>query len=192
VLSHQGDGNALPGAVSRSLSATAWTLACIGAGGACSPHVEGARNDVPYDAMPCDSGSCTPYDFGVDAPEAGRVCRGDVENVVFITCALPSCHGGSTIAPHIGNDGDWVGNVVGKPSSERPDMFLVAPGDPANSWLAHKIVGDQCASTDACVEGGCGDIMPGCGQPLTAVDRETIVEWIRQGADGSRTCVSGS
>jgi hypothetical protein len=70
-------------------------------------------------------------------------------------------------------------------------MVLVKPGDLAASWLAHKLVGDQCAFSDHCVRGDCGDEMPGFCQSLSARDIETILEWIRQGADASRACATG-
>jgi len=33
--------------------------------------------------------------------------------------------------------------------------------------------------------------MPGTGQPLSATDLNTVLEWIRQGADTDPTCGAG-
>jgi hypothetical protein len=70
-----------------------------------------------YDVAVCDTGVCAAYDFGLvdvgsDVSEtddavgtAPKVCRSDVESIVFASCSLPSCHGGRA-PPHIGADVD--------------------------------------------------------------------------------------
>jgi hypothetical protein len=124
-----------------------------------------------------------------------KVCRSDVEGFIFITCSLTSCHGrfpDGQSGLYIGPSGDWTQNVVNVKSKERPDMVRVKPGDLKNSWLAHKLVGDQCLFGTKCVDGDCGDQMPGTGQPLEPTDLNTFLEWIRQGADTTTDCSGGT
>jgi hypothetical protein len=59
-------------------------------------------------------------------------------------------------------------------------MDLVAPGDPDNSWVVHKIFGElggaMCSPTT-----GCGAEMP-FGTSLSTTDRATVVAWVLAGA----------
>ncbi len=65
-------------------------------------------------------------------------------------------------------------------------MPRVTPGDPARSFLMHKLDQDQNASGLAChAETGappCGDGMPGQGQRLPDATLELVRAWICQGA----------
>jgi hypothetical protein len=129
------------------------------------------------------------------ANDVPKVCRSDVETIFFLTCSLPSCHGrfpDGQSGLYIGTTGDWTQNVVNVTSKERKDLKRVVPGDPKNSWLAHKLVGDQCLFGSKCVDGDCGDQMPGTGQPLDPSDLNTVLEWIRQGADTTTDCSGGT
>jgi hypothetical protein len=129
------------------------------------------------------------------ASNAPKVCRSDVETIFFLTCSLPSCHGrfpDGQSGLYIGTTGDWTQNVVNVTSKERKDLKRVVPGDLKNSWLAHKLVGDQCLFGSKCVDGDCGDQMPGTGQPLDPSDLNTVLEWIRQGADTTADCSGGT
>jgi hypothetical protein len=62
--------------------------------------------------------------------------------------------------------------VVGRPSLEMPQLVLVAPMDPANSYLYRKITG----------AGITGDRMPQGGPYLTDAQIKLIRDWIRRGA----------
>jgi hypothetical protein len=62
--------------------------------------------------------------------------------------------------------------VVNKPSLEMPQLALVAPLDPANSYLYRKIAGS----------GITGDRMPQGGPFLTDAQIKLIRDWIRRGA----------
>ena len=72
-------------------------------------------------------------------------------------------------------------DIVGVPSRVLETMPLVTAGDPAKSFLMHKMDGDQCAFD--CGENSCGSLMPEDGsKPLPVLNRDTIRRWIAQGA----------
>lgn len=152
---------------------------------------------------PLESGvitSCAPFDAGPagdgGAPGEGgpSVLRAQVDTIVHFSCSIASCHGRSPGQGHLflpksqladagaGLYGDWYDQVVGVASQTNPSMQLVKPGDPAGSWLVHKVGGDQCYFKDACAMGNCGDRMPQANLALDPVDVATIVEWVREGA----------
>lgn len=83
-------------------------------------------------------------------------------------CGGEMCHGG------LGGASWPYAALVGQPSTECDDQrLLVAPGDPAHSYLVQKLTG----------EGMCtGERMPRLGPPLTAAQVQTIADWICQGA----------
>jgi hypothetical protein len=107
----------------------------------------------------------------------------DVQAILGRSCAVGGCHAsapgaGGLVLPQA--DAAWVDGVVGVRSQQNPSMDLVAPGDPARSWLVHKISGDLCGFTcDARL--GCGGPMP-FGPPLAEPERGVILKWIRDGA----------
>lgn len=79
-------------------------------------------------------------------------------------------------------------NLVGVASTIEPSMLRVKAGDPANSFLQHKIDGDACTLSD-CTSSDCQELMPQ-GQDLMAVtDRLTFRAWIAQGALADFTIV---
>lgn len=147
--------------------------------------------------------SCAPFDAGppgtlADGGPAGEgglpVLRAQVDTIVNFSCAIASCHGRSPGQGHLflpkrqaadagaGMNGDWYDQVVGVASLTNPSMQLVKPGDPAESWLVHKVGGDQCYFKAACVKGNCGDRMPQANLALDPADIATIVAWVREGA----------
>ena len=61
-------------------------------------------------------------------------------------------------------------------------MPYVTPGDPANSYLMHKLDGDLESLESKCAQSDCGQRMPK-GQPqLDQATRDAIRAWITQGA----------
>ncbi len=84
--------------------------------------------------------------------------------------------------------GQVLAGLVGRPSAEDPQMDLVAPGDPAHSFLMHKLDGDQCLYAMQCNAAN-NQIFLNCGvqQPyesgvLDLATRDAIRRWIAQGA----------
>jgi hypothetical protein len=81
--------------------------------------------------------------------------------------------------------------IVGVSSVEDPQMNIVTAGDPANSYLMHKVDGDQCTLAAQCnaptatyhsVYPNCGSSMPLGMSPLSVGTRDMIRAWIKQGA----------
>jgi hypothetical protein len=91
----------------------------------------------------------------------------------FAACdGQEGCHvsgaGGLTFPP-----GNELAFVVGVPSTERPDLARVKPGDPSASYVYLKV------SSDAAVEGG---RMPLGAETFDPRIPETIFAWIEAGA----------
>jgi hypothetical protein len=120
--------------------------------------------------------------FGAVAGAAAATAA-DVAPILARSCALGGCH---LVAPGAGGlvldvaAGTWPGAVVGVPSQQSPELALVAPGAPEDSWLARKLYGAFCAaSCDPAL--GCGGPMP-VGRALPEAERAIIVAWIAGGA----------
>lgn len=114
------------------------------------PHCDGSlpKAEAP-DARPgCDAGSPVSYQQDI-APIIGT-CTGEI------------CHGGWSYE-----------TVVGRPSRECCDQFLVSPGDPSKSYLLNKLEGKNICW---------GSRMPLDPSPLATASIQKIADWICQGA----------
>jgi hypothetical protein len=121
------------------------------------------------------------------------------------SCAVggTTCHGDSTgspaagkpyLAEPLGNDaglGDptmILMGIVGVKSVEDPMMDVIHAGDPTNSFLMHKMDGDQGTLSRQCVAMAsgttvlCGLSMPFGNLPLDCATRDAVRAWIKQGA----------
>src|SRR5213080_3367207 len=134
------------------------------------------------DGEECDAGGC-------DANEqCSEDCRcvaraptvsfgAEVQPIFNARCALPACHTGAF--PTQGLDlsaGRSYAAIVGRPSTERPDLKLVDPRATATSYLAWKISGAPAGQMIF------GSPMPLTGGPLSPAEQATIRTWIEQGA----------
>ena len=134
------------------------------------------------DGEECDAGGC-------DANEqCSEDCRcvaraptvsfgAEVQPIFNARCALPACHTGAF--PTQGLDlsaGRSYAAIVGRPSTERPELKLVDPRSTATSYLAWKISGAPAGQTIL------GSPMPLTGGPLSPAEQATIRTWIEQGA----------
>ena len=106
----------------------------------------------------------------------------DVFPIVKRACSFAACHGGRMQAPTLASAAAMRDALVGKPSTQLPAMPYVTAGDPENSYLLHKLDGDQCALAERCVGGSCKETMPKGGALLPESERDTIRRWIAQGA----------
>jgi hypothetical protein len=64
-------------------------------------------------------------------------------------------------------------------------MPYVRSGDPANSFLMHKMDGDACQFASQCgtmPAANCGESMPLSGCALSGSTRDKVRRWIAQGA----------
>ena len=151
---------------------------------ACVPFDAGPKMEVapPRDTLDEDA---TVED--VAPPDVGPiVTRAEVDDIIKLSCAFSSCHGskpgqGKLFLPAPGS-GNWVVEVVNKPSATHKTMKRVVPGDPGNSFLIHKMTNGLCAMNNDCVNGNCGERMPQANDPLAADDLKKFIEWVRQGA----------
>jgi hypothetical protein len=102
-----------------------------------------------------------------------------------------SCHNSATLSGSlflgtVGSPSDAssiYGGLVGKPGADLSQMNLVTAGDWTQSFLMHKLDGDQCGFAEACSVSNCGTLMPqGNTTPPPSEIRDTIRRWIQQGA----------
>jgi hypothetical protein len=151
----------------------------------------GCGTDPPSWAV--DSGACVAYAVPstTDLSMPPVSFATDVMPIFNRSCGSSRCHG-STSAPTgnvflgastaKGADATMVlANLVAKPSGEMGMMF-VAPGNPAASYVMHKLDGDQCALPMSCTGDGCTHSMPSDGSILAVDTRDIVRRWIYQGA----------
>jgi len=159
----------------------------------CSSNPSGAGADG-------SAGGCQAYatDASLTMPKASL--RADVLPVFQSTCSAQArpCHGDPIVTaegrPFLGlSDGGTdpaliLQQIVGVPSYEDPSMNLVTAGDPAQSYLMHKLDDDQCTLAPECMKGGspstdCGWFMPyRADAPLPFQVRDAVRRWIAQDA----------
>lgn len=97
-------------------------------------------------------------------------------NIFTPTCATSQCHDSTNPARNLDlSSGQAFGELVNVASTDNPDLFLVAPGQPDSSYLVWKIEGN------ANIE---GQRMPrGTGaSPLSTTNINVIRTWISDGA----------
>jgi hypothetical protein len=150
-------------------------------------------------------GGCPPYVSDADLSAPAVSFRSEIVPIFQSTCALggESCHGDpGVVADHrpflglVDGDGGAAASqevflgLVGVKSTEDLSMNLVAAGNPAASFLMHKLDGDQCTLIAECMTPGsfrpnCGVFMPYQAPTLLPVPiRDTVRRWIQQGASG--------
>lgn len=118
-----------------------------------------------------------------DASTARSFAR-DVVPIFTQSCASVSCHGNPTndLGFRLANSTpDAVYTELQRESTTAKGAKLVVPGDPSKSFLYAKVVGDQGDFTDMCAMPGCGETMPP-GSKIPSVQRDTIQQWIAEGA----------
>jgi hypothetical protein len=145
-------------------------------------------------ALACSSPAqktCSPYTPPANLDTKSVSFASDVVPIFVQSCAFSTCHG----AQSGNNQGVYLGTKSGTPdtgriytatvgvaSLELPSMPFVTKGDPANSYLMHKIDGDACTFAKQCVGGDCGSTMPEQSDLLPEESRLVIRRWITQGA----------
>lgn len=114
----------------------------------------------------------------VEANATATATADDVQPILSRSCALGGCHLNAPGAGSLVLDARWKAAMVGVPSKQNPATPLVAPGDPARSWLVAKLRRPFCGAS--CTQ-GCGGPMPP-GEPVSPAELATIVGWIASGA----------
>lgn len=121
------------------------------------------------------------YDGGQQAGAgAGRGATGTLEPTIesiqeqVFTPRCTSCHAGAAARNGLRLDDAQTSydNLVNVRATEYPVLFRVAPGNPDDSYLIHKLEGTQAV----------GDRMPLGQPPLSAETIAVIRDWITQGA----------
>ena len=166
-----------------------------------STHGDAACNEGGAGGGTCTS-STPPFVSCADLATPTVSYAADVQPVFNQSCGIAggTCHGDPNIdakttgqvflgLPDGGTSaGQVVALLVGQPSAEDPQMNLVTAGDPAHSFLMHKLDYDQCLYAAACnatmnaVFANCGIGQPYNSGILDLATRDTIRRWIAQGA----------
>jgi hypothetical protein len=154
---------------------------------------------------------CKSFDYATYIPDAQHQSfKTNVIPIFARACAFGPCHAPETNPMGKLYLGPNVNNVMGSPNSMPPfyppddatiakihdgivgakgvlpvTMLLVQAGSPKDSFLMHKIDGDQACVDIACntiATGKCGETMPQRSTPLEPADAGVIRDWIAQGA----------
>jgi hypothetical protein len=144
--------------------------------GGCQAYVPDADLTTPTVSLATDVMPLFQHSCGI----AGATCHGSPNDPMQGRPFLDYADGGADAAT-------VLSGIVGQPSTEDPQMVLVKAGDPANSFMMHKLDGDQCTLASACAKGqsqypDCGQPMPYSSQALEQSQLDTIRRWIAQGA----------
>ncbi len=110
--------------------------------------------------------------FDVSALKAQNLeeLQEQVASIFSQSCALVGCHAGSDAQMGMSLEREsFVGHTVDEPSMERPDLRIIAPGNPDSSYLVMKVKGH---------EDIVGAPMPFTGERLSELEVETIEKWI--------------
>jgi hypothetical protein len=97
----------------------------------------------------------------------------DVQPILTANCV--PCHGNAVARAGLNMESGAFGNLVNHPATELASMFRITPGDPAHSYLIHKINGTQASV------GGSGARMP-LGGSLFPNEIQIITKWVQDGA----------
>ncbi len=118
--------------------------------------------------------------------DAGPPTWASVQGILQRGCVFSSCHGGPSAYPSLGEAVDYNA-LVGVTSREVPSLRLVAPGDPAQSWLMIKLDGTMLQRAECRADPRvCGVSMPQGVPILSRAERDLVRDWISMGAPGPR------
>lgn len=142
-----------------------------------------------------DSPSCSAYSppSGTDLQNPKVSFKSDVLPIFQNSCAFSDCHAdrgdprraflGEPKTAGLPTDPNEVyAGIVNKAPQDLPTMNYVTPGDTENSFLMHKMNGDQCLFNSKCTGGDCGTSMPYNNPMLDESTRLVVFRWITQGA----------
>jgi hypothetical protein len=132
---------------------------------------DGPDGDSPYASIDYD-GCQYAAEFGEPDPDSGATFSGHVQPILDARCAVAGCHG--AMAPQAGLDltKDVARDNLFGMSTQNPDLPLVTPGNPTNSYLMTKLTGD----------GFMGQQMPLGAGPLSQEEQDIVRLWISYGA----------
>lgn len=163
---------------------------------ACTSSGDGTPSPTP---TPTDT--CEPYvsDADLSVPVSFAT---NVAPLFMSNCGIGggvTCHGAGNASPFLGEaDGGSdaatiLDSIVGVEAGEDPEMDFIAPNQPGQSYLMHKIDGDQCTLSDECALSIYNEYYPGCGASMPFLPhallptslRDQVRAWIAQGAQNN-------
>ena len=114
---------------------------------------------------------------GLSGGGTAATYQGITTGLMVPRCATGACHGGTTPVAFPSCDADrWYDAMVDVESQQAPGMPMIAPGDPEQSYLVHKLRG-----THGQVGGG-GARMPIADAALSEEEQAAVEAWIANGA----------
>lgn len=159
------DGSPMPLANQPLTAAEVVAIACWIEGtddpGGDSPYAE-----INYDG--CDYAA----EFGEPDPDSGATFTNHVAPILTARCATAGCHGEVAPAADLDLTEDVARDNLFQMSIQNPDIPLVTPGNPTNSYLMTKLTGD----------GFSGQQMPLGASPLSDAELDIVRLWISYGA----------
>jgi hypothetical protein len=141
--------------------------ACSSSGG--TQTVSFKSQVLPTFQTSCGIAGSTCHGTGLD-PSSGRPFLGDADGGTDPSKVLPG--------------------IIGVKATEDPQLSIVKPSDPSNSYMMHKLDGDQmqfaaeCATADP-MYATCGQRMPYAAPMLDQATIDMIRQWIAQGAQNN-------
>jgi hypothetical protein len=157
-------GSPMPLANQPLSSAEVIAIACW-IEGASAPGGGSSHTEIDYDG--CEYAK----DFGEPPADSGATFSGHVQPLFDARCSAAGCHGANQPAAGLSLvAGQSRANLL-RPSAQNPEVDLVTPGNPTNSYLVTKLTGN----------GASGVQMPVNGS-LSEEEIEMVRLWISYGA----------
>lgn len=130
-----------------------------------------AEGEGPYAVIDYD-GCQYAAEFGEPDPDSGATFSGHVQPILDARCATAGCHGELAPAADLDLTAGAARDNLFAMSIQNPDIPLVTPGNPTNSYLMTKLTGD----------GFSGKQMPLGASPLSDEELDIVRLWISYGA----------
>lgn len=106
----------------------------------------------------------------LSAQTGNKELEGKVKVIFKENCTTAGCHVGTTPMMGLKLTGDeFYARTINQPSTEKPQLVRIKPGEPDSSYLVMKILGTP---------GIIGSRMPFGRNPLTDEEIATIVRWV--------------
>lgn len=127
--------------------------------------------DSPYAEIDYE-GCAYAAEFGEPDPDSGATFSKHVQPILETRCATAGCHGAMAPAADLDLTAEVARDNLFQMSLQNPDIPLVTPGNPTNSYLMTKLTGD----------GFSGKQMPLSSAPLSEAELDIVRLWISYGA----------
>ena len=159
-------------------------------------------NGSPGAESTADADTCEPYTSDADLSAPSVSFAQTIGPLFAANCAVGggiNCHGAGNSLPFLGSTDGGIDasiildSIVEVEAGEDPEMDFVAPNAPEQSFLMHKMDGDQCTLAAQCALSIYNEYYPSCGASmpflphalLPAAVRDQVRAWISQGAQNN-------